>query len=78
MTEFENWKNGLLDKLKVKKTQPETKKEHLPFIWQVTSTIKSKISRERAEKLAIAGEQVSPNPFCNWNKWGLEDPTLVD
>ncbi|KKN02959.1 hypothetical protein LCGC14_1112560 [marine sediment metagenome] len=61
------------------KRQKQQKAEPKPFKWRATASVCSqlRVTRERAEKLASIGEYVDPNPFCNWKKWGLEDPTLV-
>jgi len=76
---FEDWKKKLKTELLVAKTprrKPKKQKtiKREPFIWRVTSIVNSRVSHARAIKLAKAGEHVSPNPFCNFKKHGMNNP----
>jgi len=81
-TGLKKWKSRL--KLEAKAFKARTKprgnpgsRKDKPFTWRATSVTFIKVSRPRAELLAKAGEHVSPNPFCDYKKYGLVDPTMT-
>lgn len=80
MTEQEHkaWQKKLLEEIKRSRfapvKPPKKTKAPKPFTWRATSSTDIPVTKVRAERLARAGEYVSPNPFCDYAKYGLEVP----
>ncbi len=55
------------------KIMPKANRD-IKYTWRATSTCSIRVDFHRACKLANAGEHVSPNPFCNYAKYGLRAP----
>lgn len=78
--DLKRWQDRMIEEINRSKFAPKPKTvrttEAKPYTWRATNLTSIAVTEARAKKLARAGEHVSPNPFCNWKKYGLENPLL--